>query len=100
MTVLLWVLVHMGDMGGFSLHSDRLSPISLWFYNGDQEGDGSILLIGLHCKLDGWFNTVNVLMGVLFMDFLVHDTYVIHIPAPEPGGGGSTESFLLKVLHI
>ena len=28
------------------------------------------------------------------MDFLVDDTYVIHIPAPEPGGGGSAESLL------
>ena len=36
-------------------------PISLWFYNGVQEGDGAIFLIVLHCKLHGRVNTVNML---------------------------------------
>ena len=34
------------------------------------------------------------------MDFLLDDKCVIHIPAKEPGGGGTTESHLLKVHHI
>ena len=57
-TVPLWLLV---CVGGFPVYSDRQSPISLLFYNGVQEGDGTILLIVLHCKLDITVNTVNVL---------------------------------------
>ena len=43
----------------FSVHSHGQIPISLWVYNGVQEGDGTILLLGLLCKLDGRVNTVN-----------------------------------------
>ena len=70
---------------GFSVHSDRQSPIHLWFYNGVQEGDGPILLVGLHSILDGRANTVYVLKEVLFMDFLVDDKGIMYIPVPKPG---------------
>ena len=58
MTVSLYVLV---CVGRFPVHSDGQIPITLWFNNGVQEGDGTILLIVLHCKLDGRVNAVNVL---------------------------------------
>ena len=54
------------------------------------EGDGTILLVVLHCKFYGRVNTVNVLEEVIFVDFLVDDRGVIHKSAPELGGGGST----------
>ena len=61
--------------------------ISLWFNNSVQEGDGPILLVVLYCKPYGRVNTVDVLKEALFVGFLVDDKGVIHIPAPEPGGG-------------
>ena len=64
-------------------------PSSSGFTNGVQEGDGTILLIVLHCKFYGRINTVNVLKEVLFVGFLVDDKGVIHKPAPEPGGWGA-----------
>ena len=75
-------------MSGFSVHSDGQCAISLWFDNGVQEGDGPILLVVLHCKPYGRVNTVYVLKEALFVGFLVDDKGVIHIPVPEPGGGG------------
>ena len=75
---------------GFPVHSDGQFAISLWFNNGVQEGDGAILLVVLHCKLYGRVNTVNVLKEALFVYLLVDDKGVIHIPAPEPRGWGST----------
>ena len=39
---------------------DRV-PSASGFTNGVQEGDGPILLIGLHCKPDGRVNTVDAL---------------------------------------
>ena len=80
-------------MGGHPVHSDRQIPISLWFYNGVQEGDGTILLVVLYCKLNGKFNTVNVLWEILFVDFLLDDKCFIHIPPPKHGGWGSTKVF-------
>ena len=78
-------------MSGFPVHSDGQCAISLWFNNGVQEGDGPILLVVLHCKLYGMVNTVNVLKEAFFVDLLVDDKGVIHIPAPEHRwGGGST----------
>ena len=56
-----------------------------------EKGDGPILLVVLHCKLYGRVNTINVLKEALFVDLLVDDKGVIHIPVPEPRrGGGST----------
>ena len=82
-------------MCGFPVHSDGQCAISLWFNNGVQEGGGPILLIVLHCKPYCRVNTVDVLKEALFVDFLVDDKGVIHIPSPEPMGvGGSTLSFL------
>ena len=47
------------------------------------------------------FSTVNSMAwSTLCVYFLLDDKSVIHIPAPKPGGGGSVQSFLLKVLHI
>ena len=78
-------------MFGFPVHSDGQHAISLWFDNSVQEGDGPILLVVLHCKPYGRVNTVNVLKEALFVDLLVDDKGVIHIPALEPRwGGGST----------
>ena len=85
-TVPLQVLV---SMSGFSVHSDGQCAISLWFNNGVQEGDGPILLVVLHCKLNGRVNTVYVLKEALFVDLLVDDKGVIHKPAPEPRGLGA-----------
>ena len=62
--------------------------IDLWFNNSVQEGDGTILLIVLYCKPYGRVNTVYVLQEALFIDFLVDDKGVIHIPVPELGGWG------------
>ena len=76
------------SMSGFPVHSDGQCAFSLWFNNGVQEGDGPILLVVLCCKLYGRVNTVYVLKEALFVDFLVNDKGVIHIPAPEPGGWG------------
>ena len=58
MTVPLYVLV---CVGRFPVHSNGQIPISLWFNNGVQEGNGPILLVVLHCKLNGRVNTINVL---------------------------------------
>ena len=78
-------------MSGFPVHSCGQCAISLWFINGVQEGDGPILLVVLHCKLYGRVNTINVLKEALFVDLLVDDKGIIHIPVPEPRwGGGST----------
>ena len=77
-------------MSGFSLHSDGQCAISLWFNNGVQEGDEPILLVVLHCEPYGRVNTVYVLGEALFVDLLVDDKGVIHIPAPEPRGVGDT----------
>ena len=76
-------------MSGFPVQSDGQCTISLWFNNGVQEGDGPILLVVLHCKLYGRVNIVYVLKEALFVDLLVDDKGVIHIPAPEPGGLGA-----------
>ena len=73
-------------MCGFSVHSDGEATISLWFDNGVQEEDGSILIVVLHRKPDGRVDTVNVLKEVLFADLLVDDKDVIHNPVPEPRG--------------
>ena len=64
------------------MHSSGQCAISLWFDNGVQEGDGPILLVVLHCKLCGRVNTINVLKEALFVDLLVDEKGVIHIPAP------------------
>ena len=78
-------------MSGFPVHSDGQCAISLWFNNAVQEGDGPILLVVLHCKLYDRVNTVDVLKEAFFVDLLVDDKGVIHIPVPEPRwGGGST----------
>ena len=73
-------------MSGFPVHSDGECAISLRFNNGVHEGDGPILLVVLHCKLYGRFNTVYVLKEALFVDLLVDDKGVIDIPVPEPEG--------------
>ena len=78
-------------MSWFPVHSNGKTTISIWFNNGFQEGDGTILLVVLHSKLKGRVNTIYVLKEVLFIDFLVDDNGVIHKPVPEPRGvGGST----------
>ena len=87
-------------MSWFPVHSDGQCTISLWFHNGVQEGDGPILLIVLHHDIYGRVNTVNVLKEALFVDLLVDEKGIIHIPAPKPRGGGSTLSFLFQVLHV
>ena len=83
-TVPLQILV---SMCGFPVYSYGQRTISLCFNNSIQEGGGAILLIVLYCKPYGRVNTVNVLKEALFVDFLVDDKGVIHIPAPELGGG-------------
>ena len=75
-------------MSGFPVHSDGQCAISIWLDNGVQEGDGTILLVVLQCKPYCRVNTINVLEEALFVDFLVDDKSVIHIPVPEPGGLG------------
>ena len=77
-------------MSGFPVHSCGQCAISLRFDNGVQEGDGPILLVVLHCKPYGRVNTINVLKKALFVDLLVDDKGVIHIPATEPGWGGGS----------
>ena len=77
-------------MGGFPVHTDGQCAISLWFNNGVQEGDGPILLVVLHCKLNGRVNTIDVLKEALFVELLVDDKGVIHIPVPETRWGGSS----------
>ena len=58
-------------------------------------------LLSSTVKPYGRVNTVYVLKEALFIDLLVDDKGVIHIPAPELWGvGGSTKSFLLQVLHV
>ena len=86
MTVPLQVLV---SISGFTVYSNGQCLISLWFNNGVQEGDGPILLVVLCCKLYGRINTVDVLKEALFIDLLVDDKGVIHIPVPETGGLGA-----------
>ena len=73
----------------FPVYSYGQRTINLWFNNSVQEGDGTILLIVLYCEPYGRVNTVYVLQEALFIDFLVDDKGVIHIPALELGGGGS-----------
>ena len=73
----------------FPVYSYGQRTINLWFNNSVQEGDGTILLIVLYCKPYGRVNTVDMLQEALFIDFLVDDKGVIHIPVPELGGGGS-----------
>ena len=75
----LQVLVH---VCGFPVYSNRQLNIILQFYNGVQEGDGTILLVVLHCKLYSQLNTVDVLKEVLFIFFLLDNKGVIHIPLP------------------
>ena len=77
-------------MSGFPVHSNGQTTINLWFYNGIQEGDRTILLIVFHCKLYGRVNTIDVLKEVIFVNFLVDDKGVIHKPASELGAGGSS----------
>ena len=76
-------------MCGFAVYSYGQRTINLWFYNSVQEGDGPILLV-LYCKPYGRVNTIYVLKEALFVGFLVDDKGVIYIPAPEPGGVGSS----------
>ena len=76
-------------MCGFPVHSDGQCAIILWFDNGVQEGDGSILLVVFHCKPYSRVNTVDVLEEALLVNFLVDDIGVIHKPAPEPRGFGA-----------
>ena len=76
-------------MSGFPVHSDGQCTIRLWFNNGVQQGDGPILLVVLHHKLYGRVNTVYVLKEALFVDLLVNDKDVIHIPVPKPRWGGA-----------
>ena len=76
-------------MCGFPVYSYGQRTINLWFNNSVQEGDGAILLVVLYCKPYGRVNTVYVLQETLFIDFLVDDKGVIHIPAPELGGLGA-----------
>ena len=54
----LLVLVHVRR---FPVYNNGQITISLWFNNCVQEGDGTILLVVLHYKLDGRVNTVDVL---------------------------------------
>ena len=75
-------------MSGFPVHSNGYTSINHWFYDGVQEGDGTILIVVFHCKFNSRVNTVNVLKEVLFVDFLVDDKGVIYKSAPKPGGGG------------
>ena len=72
------------------LHTVIQSTISLWFDNGIQEGDGTIILVVFHCKLNGQVNTINVLKEVLFVIFLLDDTCVIQIPKPHSRGWVAT----------
>ena len=74
-------------MCGFPVYSYGQRTINLWFNNSVQEGDGTILLVVLYCKPYGRVNTVYVLKEALFIGFLVDNKGVIHIPAPELGGG-------------
>ena len=53
-----------------------------------KKGMETILLVVLYCKPNGRVNTVYVLEEALFVDFLVDDKSVIHIPAPELRGWG------------
>ena len=76
-------------MCGFPVYSYGQRTINLWFNNSVQEGDGTIPLIVLYCKPYGRVNTVYVLQEALFIDFLMDDKGVIHIPAPELGGWGA-----------
>ena len=62
----------------------------LWLNNSVQEGDGTILLVALYCKPYGRINTVDVLKEALFVGFLVDNKGVIHIPATELRGVGSS----------
>ena len=78
------------------VYSDGQRPISLWFDNSVQEGDGAILFIVLYCKPNGRVNTVYVLQEALLVGFLVNDKGVIHIPAPIPGGGAVLRTFCSK----
>ena len=71
----------------FPVYSDGQGPVSLWFDNSVQKGDGTILFVVLYCKPNGRINTVDVLKEALFVGFLVDDKGVIHIPAPELRGG-------------
>ena len=76
-------------MCGFPLYRYGQRTISLWFNNSVHVGDGPILLVVLYCKPYGRVNTVYVLKEALFVDFLVDDKGVIHIPSPEPGWWGA-----------
>ena len=69
----------------FPIYRYGQRTISLRFNNSVQEGDGPILLVVFYCEPYGRVNTV--LKEALFVGFLVDDKGVIHIPAPEPGGG-------------
>ena len=61
--VLLEVLV---CMSGLPVHSNGQTTINLWFYSGIQEGDGTILLVVLHCRFYGRVNTIDVSKGSHF----------------------------------
>ena len=88
-------------MCGFPVYSYGQRTINLWFDNSIQEGDGPILLVVLYCNPYGRVNTVYVLKEALFIGFLVDDKGVIHIPAPEPGGGEQyLELFVLSTTCI
>ena len=54
----LWVLVLVCR---FPAYSNEQLTIFLWFYNGIQEGDGTILLVVFCCNFYGWVNPVDVL---------------------------------------
>ena len=76
-------------MCGFPVYSYGQRTTNLWFNNSIQEGDGAIILVVLYCKPYGRVNTVDVLKEPLFVDFLVDNKGVIHIPVPELGGWGA-----------
>ena len=77
-------------MDELAIHCDRQAIISLWFDNGVQEKNGTVLLVVFHCKPHGWVNTINVFLEVLFLLFLLDQECVIQISKPEFGVSGST----------
>ena len=87
----LWWLSHCRHWSvwvGFLYTVMDRPPFSSGFTVVSKKGMEPSLLVVLYCKFNGRVNTVNVLEEVLFIDFLVDDKGVIHIPAPEPRGWG------------
>ena len=82
----------------FPVYSDGQGPISLWFDNSVQKGDGTILFVVLYCKPNGRVNTVYVLEEALFVGFLVDDKSVHPHTCPRTWGVGlqCLEPFVLS----